>query len=302
MQNAQAVLGNFLSKHEELRQELNAIIDYNMSIEEFESRWAEMIFKHGVADNTHLCDLYNIRATFVPAYFKDRFFPFLQTTARSEGFNAVLKSYVDPHNNLHHFFEQYLKLQEKIDVAEDSVEFKDEDKTVRVWGDYPLEEQALKVYTLPIYLRFRVELRKVRSYNVQQIGGQTYVVMPIKTYVYGYGDKSYKVEANLDAETYICECCKFSRDGWRKPEETIVQQKMELPQVPTDRKMNNKERQQLRYGTLCNEYSRVEKIASTSDKGKALADKYMLALEKELQEMKATESAKRKNRKKSNYT
>jgi hypothetical protein len=213
MQNAQAVLGNFLSKHEELRQELNAIIDYNMSIEEFESRWAEMIVQHDVADNTHLSDLYNIRATFVPAYFKDRFFPFLQTTARSEGFNAVLKSYVDPHNNLHHFFEQYLKLQEKIDVAEDSVEFKDEDKTVRVWGDYPLEEQALKVYTLPIYLRFRVELRKVRSYNVQQIGGQTYVVMPIKTYVYGYGDKSYKVEANLDAETYICECCKFNRDG-----------------------------------------------------------------------------------------
>ncbi|XP_071681037.1 protein FAR1-RELATED SEQUENCE 5-like [Lolium perenne] len=108
-----------------------------MSIEEFESRWAEMIFKHDVADNTNLSDLYKIRATFVPAYFKDRFFPFLQTTARSEGFNAVLKSYVDPHNNLHHFFEQYLKLQEKIDVAEDSVEFKDEDKTVRVWGDYP---------------------------------------------------------------------------------------------------------------------------------------------------------------------
>nr|XP_051205120.1 protein FAR1-RELATED SEQUENCE 5-like [Lolium perenne] len=315
MQNAQAVLGNFLSKHEELRQELNAIIDYSMSIEEFESRWAEMIFKHDVADNTHLSDLYNIRATFVPAYFKDRFFPFLQTTARSEGFNAVLKSYVDPHNNLHHFFEQYLKLQEKIDVAEDSVEFKDEDKTVRVWGDYPLEEQALTVYTLPMYLRFRAELRKVTSYNVQQTGGQTYVVMPIKTYVYGYGDKSYKVEANLDAETYICECCKFSRDGllcchifrvmvqlgttdyiperyilprWRKPEETIVQQKMELPQVPTDRKMSNKERQQLRYGTLCNKYSRVAKIASTSDKGKALADKYMLALEKELQEMKAT--------------
>ena len=64
-----------------------------------------------------------------------------------------------------------MKLQEKIDVAEDSVEFKDEDKTFRPWGDYPLEEQALKVYTLPIYLRFRAELRKVTSYNVQHVGG-----------------------------------------------------------------------------------------------------------------------------------
>ncbi|XP_051190098.2 protein FAR1-RELATED SEQUENCE 5-like [Lolium perenne] len=144
MQNAQAVLGNFLSKHEELRQELNAIIDYSMSVDEFETRWADMLRKHSVADNTHLADLYHLRATFVPAYFKDRFFPFLQTTTRSEGFNAVLKTYSNPHYSLHHFFEQYLKLQEKINVAEDSVEFLDEDKTFRVWGDYPLEEQALK--------------------------------------------------------------------------------------------------------------------------------------------------------------
>ncbi|XP_051213437.1 protein FAR1-RELATED SEQUENCE 5-like [Lolium perenne] len=213
MQNAQAVLGNFLSKHEELRQELNAIIDYSMSIDEFETRWADMLRKHSVVDNTHLADLYYLRATFVPAYFKDRFFPFLQTSARSEGFSAVLKTYSNSHYSLHHFFEQYLKLQEKINVAEDSVEFLDEDKTFRVWGDYPLEEQALKVYTRPIYLRLRAELRKVTSYNVQLIGGQSYDVLPIKTYVYGYGSRSYQVEANVETETYSCECCKFSRDG-----------------------------------------------------------------------------------------
>nr|XP_051201596.1 protein FAR1-RELATED SEQUENCE 5-like [Lolium perenne] len=302
MQNAQAVLGNFLSKHEELRTELNEIIDYNMSVEEFETRWAQMITKHNVVDNPHIYDLYHIRATFVPAYFKERFFPFLQTTARSEGFNAVLKTYMDPHNNLHHFFLQYMKLQEKIDVAEDAVEFKDEDKTLRAWGDFPVEEQALRVH----------------------VGHGTYDVSPIKKYVYGYGSRSYKVEANLEAENYNCECCKFSRDGllcchifrvmmqlgnidripekyilkrWRIPEEIIVEEKLELPKVPVDRKMSNKERQQLRYGTMCNDFTKVAKIASTSDKGKALADKYMQALEKELLDMKASESAKRKKTK-----
>jgi hypothetical protein len=63
-----------------------------------------MILKYNVANNTHLSDLYQIRATFVPSYFRDQFFPFLQTTARSEGFNAVLKRYINPHNNLFHFF------------------------------------------------------------------------------------------------------------------------------------------------------------------------------------------------------
>nr|XP_051196017.1 protein FAR1-RELATED SEQUENCE 5-like [Lolium perenne] len=281
MQNAQPVLGNFMSKHEDLRNELNEIIDYSMSVEEFEGRWADMIAKHNVADNTDLSDLYRIRRTFVPAYFMDRFFPFLQTTARSEGFNAVLKRYIDPHNSLHNFFEQYLKLQEKIDVSEDSVEFKDEDKTVRVWGDFPLEEQALNVYTRPIYLRFHAEIRKVTSYNVQQLDAEKFDVVPIKPSVFGYGRKRYRVDANFDGVNLRL---------WRVPQETIVVEKMDLPQVPADRKMNNKERQLLRYGTLCNDFTSVAKIACTSEKATAVADKYIAALEKELKAMKASDS------------
>ena len=70
-----------------------------------------MIERHEVADNTHMIDLYDLRTFFVPAYFMDSFFPFLQTTARSEGFNVVLKDYVNPHDNLFRFFKQYMKLQ-----------------------------------------------------------------------------------------------------------------------------------------------------------------------------------------------
>jgi hypothetical protein len=50
-----------------------------MTVSEFETRWAEMVLKYNVADNTHLQDLYDIRASFVPGslHFKHRFFPFL---------------------------------------------------------------------------------------------------------------------------------------------------------------------------------------------------------------------------------
>ncbi|KAK1693506.1 hypothetical protein QYE76_010203 [Lolium multiflorum] len=124
MQNAQgSPLGPFMAKHEELRREFNEIVDYNLTPVEFENRWGEMIERHGVSDNTDLAYLYEIRAKFVPAYFMDRFFPFLQTTARSEGFNAVLKRYVDPNASLLRFFKQYMKLQERIDITEDSHEF-----------------------------------------------------------------------------------------------------------------------------------------------------------------------------------
>jgi hypothetical protein len=325
MQNAQPVLGNDMAKNEPLRLEFNATIDYSMTVSEFETRWAEMVLKYNVADNTHLQDLYDIRASFVPAYFKDRFFPFLQTTARSEGFNAVLKRYVTPHNSLHHFFEQYMKLQESIEVAEDSNEFKDEDKVLRCWGEWPMEEQAMQVYTMPIYLRFRAELRKVTSYNANQVAEHIFDVVPISGSVFGYGKRSYRVEANSNEGMYNCECAKISRDGilcchvlrvmgqlgdvqaipahyilprWTMPPDDIVQEKMELPDVPADRKLSNKERKLLRYGTLCNNWTDYAKIAAESEKGTALADKYMRELGKELSAMKITAAAKRKEKKK----
>jgi hypothetical protein len=83
---------------------------------------------------------------------------------------------------------------------------------------------------------------------------------------------------------------------WRVLEEMIVVDKMELPQVPTDRKINNKERQFLHYGTLCNDFTNGAKIGCTSDKGKALADKNMDDWEKELKSTKASDSAKWKKR------
>lgn len=87
---------------------------------------------HDVVDNQHFLDIYDLRDKFVPVYFQHRFFLFLQTTARSEGFNVVLKKYVHPHDNLFRFFKQYMKLQEQIEVAEDANEFVCEDKTVRL--------------------------------------------------------------------------------------------------------------------------------------------------------------------------
>ena len=214
MQKVQEKLGSFISKHEQLRLEFNEIIDHSLTVEEFEQAWAEMVQKHGVADNKHFLDLYDLREYFVPAYFMHRFFPFLQTTARSEGFNVVLKKYVCPQDSLMCFFKQYMKLQEKIDMAEDSNEFVGQDRIVRLWSDYPMEKQILETYTLPIYDKFQIELRKITSYNIRDHGGGVYEVYPVQTSVFGYGRRSYFVDVDLPNEIYNCQCCKINRDGF----------------------------------------------------------------------------------------
>jgi hypothetical protein len=63
-----------------------------------------------------------------------------------------------------------MKLQERIDVTEDGHEFDGDDKTIRFWGDFPMEKKILQTYTMPIYNHFQLELRKITSYNVRGIG------------------------------------------------------------------------------------------------------------------------------------
>lgn len=326
MQNAQGTLGGFMAKHEDLRSEFNELVDYSLTPAEFERGWAEMIERHGVGDNTHLQDLYDIRAKFVPAYSMHRFFPFLQTTARSEGFNAVLKKYVNPHDSLLRFFKQYMKLQERIEIVEDSNEFVDEDRTLRPWSDFPMEEQIKSIYTLPIYRRFQIELRKFTSYNIRQVSDTLFEVSPIRGSVFGYGKRNYMVSANLEQEEYNCECCKFSRDGllcchiikvmtalgaveaipqhyilprWSVPPDDIPIPETQPHQMPST-KMSRKEMRLLRYGNLCQDFAKLAVGGAASEKTEEVARKHMRAMEAEFAAMKKAAAAalkkKRKNK------
>jgi hypothetical protein len=87
-----------------------------------------MIEKHGADENKILCNLYQIRHLWVPAYFMDRFYPFLQSTQRSESFNGVLKKYVNPHNSILDFVHQYKKIQYKTDVAKAKQDYRTDQK------------------------------------------------------------------------------------------------------------------------------------------------------------------------------
>ena len=60
IKKVQEKLGNYMSKRDELRKEFNNTIDYSMTVDEFERNWADMLARHGVQDNTHLQDLYDI--------------------------------------------------------------------------------------------------------------------------------------------------------------------------------------------------------------------------------------------------
>ncbi|XP_051217742.2 protein FAR1-RELATED SEQUENCE 2-like [Lolium perenne] len=216
-----------------------------------------------------------------------------------------------------------MKLQEKIDSAEDGHDFMGMDKVVRLWGDFPMEDQILQTYTLPIYNIFQLELRKITSYNARDCGGGVFEVFPVQGTVYGYGRRTYVVDVDLENLMYNCQCCKFYKDGilcchimkvmsyigevreipehyilprWSLPPPDIVPSIVEPVQKKTE-KMSRKDMRLLRYGNLCNDFSKLAVELAVSEKTKEIADKHMIAMSKELAALKKANADALKRRK-----
>ena len=108
IKKAEETLGPFFADRPELHKAFELCVDHSLTVEEFERSWTAMIETCQVQDNETLTSLWEKRMYWVPAYFMQCFFPFLQTTQCSEGFNAVLKRYMSPGNSLLQFAKQYV--------------------------------------------------------------------------------------------------------------------------------------------------------------------------------------------------
>ena len=159
-----------MATHPELHEAFNACVNNSLTPEEFEDNWNTMLDMYGERDNMDLRGVWEHRACWVPAYFMHAFYPFLQTTARSEGFNAVLKRYINPHNSIFDFLKQYESLQDKILNAERKAEADTALTEPDLWcRSSPIEKQMAKAYTRNIFIRFQREMRETMSYICQHI-------------------------------------------------------------------------------------------------------------------------------------
>ena len=72
----------------------------------------------------------------------------------SEGFNVVLKRYVNPHNSMLNFVKQYEKIQNHILAKEGCNDYRTEHLEIELWSNFPIEKQAYKTYTRDLYCKF----------------------------------------------------------------------------------------------------------------------------------------------------
>ena len=80
IKKAEETLGPFFADRPELHKAFELCVDHRLTVEEFKRSWTAMIETYQVQDNETLASLWEKRMYWVPAYFMQCFFPFLQTT------------------------------------------------------------------------------------------------------------------------------------------------------------------------------------------------------------------------------
>ncbi|CAM0909535.1 unnamed protein product [Alopecurus aequalis] len=205
----------FFAARGEFYEKLKSLMRNSFSPNEFETGWHELLEVYNAQGEAHLERIFDIRAQWVPAFFMDKFFPFTSSTARSESTNSLFKSYVKRKDSTSTFFKQYLLIQEKKQADLDRLREKTELKQTGNWGYNPMEKEAAKVYTDPIYAKFAEEMKKTTAYNIEVVE-QSRRYRVIRLVNYGNAEfprGSYMVDVSSDGTIYTCTCSKMSRDG-----------------------------------------------------------------------------------------
>ena len=273
-----------------------------------------MLQKYRVGWHKELAHLYEIRNTWVPCYFKDCFFPFLQSTQHSEGFNAVLKNYVNPNNSILDFVKQYQKIQIHILVKEGRNDYRTNVLAGETWSPYPIEKQALAVYTRDIFYIFSHEFQRIGRYNVRPQGNNLYLIVPNNEWCPVYGSREYTVYANEHAGEFSCECCKFSKDGrlcchvlkvfthigidripdryilprWTQSAVSLLSGGLGQKQQSQGDVMPAESKKQIKVANWTNLFAKIARLASRSDPASSIVDRHLRAMQTEINQLNKT--------------
>jgi hypothetical protein len=110
LRKAKESLGPIYSKNSAFKRDLHELLDQVVEVEEFETRWAEIVTEHGLGENEFLTRAYENRDMWAKLYFKDTFCAGMTSTQRSESANHVLKTYIPRSAPMHLFVTQFDRL------------------------------------------------------------------------------------------------------------------------------------------------------------------------------------------------
>ncbi|XP_077216006.1 protein FAR1-RELATED SEQUENCE 5-like [Tasmannia lanceolata] len=139
--------------------------DYNRwhfkkNIHECEEEWGKFEQKYGIEENSWLCNMWQLRSHWVPAYFRDTFTAGMSSSSRSESINSFFDGFVNHSTTLQEFVEQYDKALEDRRKKEAEEDFRTKSSNaILLSSRNKLEAQADKCYTRSMFTLFQIEIK-----------------------------------------------------------------------------------------------------------------------------------------------
>jgi len=149
-------------------EEMRDILDNSLMEAEFEHLWQKMMTDFELHHIKHLNEIWEKRKRFIPVYFKNNFFPFIQSTGRSEGINGVFKRGVGPQYSLMRFINEFHRISDTIQNREYRMDYHTRNRNRKeLWSKYYMEEQAHDLYKA-IFVKFQ-QLKETTALCVDEI-------------------------------------------------------------------------------------------------------------------------------------
>ncbi|XP_037445539.1 protein FAR1-RELATED SEQUENCE 5-like isoform X2 [Triticum dicoccoides] len=144
LRRAKESLGSVYTQNKDFRDELHKILEYMLTVEEFEAAWAKLIQKYGLQEHPMLTQIYELRQKWAKPYFAGVFCARMTSTQRSESANHMLKNFVPAGASMHMFVRNYQKLQFDRDSEENFAEKKSHLVSTVLKTGLPMERHAAK--------------------------------------------------------------------------------------------------------------------------------------------------------------
>ncbi|XP_015689559.1 protein FAR1-RELATED SEQUENCE 5-like [Oryza brachyantha] len=214
MSKTQEKLGAFMAAKGNINADLHNLVHNSLLEEEFEEEWAELIERYNASENHHLQLMWQTRKSWAPVYFREYFYPFVESVGCNEAMNSLFKDNMLPKDTIDKFIGRYMEIQENVKKVDDEDRFHS-GADLKYVSMQPIEQHAAHIYTREIFLKVQKELLHSTAFNVQEIQtGTVYILEKVFNYENPEFDRnSFEVLVEPGIKAFKCQCAKFTRDG-----------------------------------------------------------------------------------------
>ncbi|KAK1385490.1 hypothetical protein POM88_023225 [Heracleum sosnowskyi] len=216
MQKFPAKIGPVFCAESGFMEKLNKFVwSSHLTVAEFEEGWNAMLNEFGLSNHVWLNEIYGMRKSWIPAFFRDKpMGALLRTTSRSESSNFYFNHFVQKGDTLSEFYMCYESAIDK-QIHENKKLTNGDTCVPQSITEKEIEKHAAHLYTRTMFYKVQKQI-KVSCFHMS-LANQPIVVDGVNKYVVrdrSLNDKLFEVEFCFSKNDVCCSCKLFVRVGY----------------------------------------------------------------------------------------